>query len=382
MITTIKHTGGEPDRFAIFDKKPDGRGRGLASVGDALAAAGVSDSAAPMAQASCALGIEARSVADALASVEQPAGPLLFAAQGQSDMHLAERCVMTLARRMAGAGRVVERGGNEWRDAVAAGTHALTVWRATGAGVDGEPDGAGWVGRWQANPVDDDGNGWDEPAWIKAVKNYSPAARVAWRAVVRELSRDWLGESIPLHTVGDDWLWHNAEQHDESRAERAARLRVERLALGRQALLLRRLDNIPAGRGQRAAVVDKVRAAAVALLAGVRLDDAATSAGFKAHGRHHSSDHLLTACKRLGIIAPRQSGEGFTVRTRDKISGKTSQVRIPARVGGKDVVITNAARRVAAARRSGFRQAVPERVGKVWFYPDGSVSICAPWARA
>jgi hypothetical protein len=135
------------------------------------------------------------------------------------------------------------------------------------------------------------------------------AARVAWRAAVRELSRDWLGESIPLCTVSDDWLWFNREQRDESRTERAARLRVERLAASRQLRLLRRLDNLPLGRGKRGAVIDKLRAAAVALLSGLRLDEAATLAGFKASGRTNAGARLLHACKRLGLI-----GDGFAVR--------------------------------------------------------------------
>jgi hypothetical protein len=171
------------------------------------------------------------------------------------------------------------------------------------------------------------------------------AARGAWRAVLRELSRDWLGESVSLSSVSDDWLWQNAEQADNSRAELAACLKVERAALGRKALLLRRLDNIPDGRGRRAETICKLQCAATSLLDGSSLDDAATTAGFKAHGRN-KADHLLMACKRLGIIAPLQTREGFTVRTRARIVGKTSQVRVPARVGSKDVIITNEARRI------------------------------------
>jgi hypothetical protein len=215
------------------------------------------------------------SVRELLASGATPAGGLLLECQGQADLALGRNCVARLAARMAGAGRMVTD--DERQEAVAAAACALTVWRATGKGADGEPE--------------------------------TLAARVAWRAAVRELSRDWLGESIPLCTVSDDWLWFNREQRDESRAERAARLRVERLAASRQLRLLRRLDHLPAGRGRRAAVIDKLRAAAVALLSGLRLDEAATLAGFKASGRTGAGARLLQACKRLGLI-----GDGFAVR--------------------------------------------------------------------
>jgi len=351
MKTLINDSGGGRFTSTEFEQSSHeghGRGRGLASVGDALARAGLAESAEPQARQS--LGVEARSMADCLASGEIAAGPLLREAQGQADLRLAESCLFRLVARMQGAGRIVERNGHEWRDAIGAGACALAVWRATGADVDGQPE--------------------------------TLAARVAWRAVVRELSRDWLGESVSLSSVSDDWLWQNAEQADNSRAELAARLKVERAALGRKALLLRRLDNLPDGRGRRAETICKLQRAATALLDGANLDDAATAAGFKAHGRNKAADHLLTACKRLGIIAPLQTGEGFTVRTRARIVGKTSQVRVPARVGGKEVIITNEARRIAAARRLGLRLAVPVRAGKVWLLPDDSVSFAAPWARA
>jgi len=112
------------------------------------------------------------SVREQLASGETPAGGLLLECQSQADLTLAGNCVARLAARMAGAGRVVTD--EERKESIAAAACALTVWRATGAGCDGEPE--------------------------------TLAARVAWRAAVRELSRDWLGESIPLCTVSDDWL--------------------------------------------------------------------------------------------------------------------------------------------------------------------------------
>jgi len=75
------------------------------------------------------------------------------------------------------------------------------------------------------------------------------------------------------------------------------------------AAILFHMDNLPAGRGKRGAVIDKLRAAAVALLSGLRLDEAATLAGFKASGRTNAGARLLHACKRLGLI-----GDGFAVR--------------------------------------------------------------------
>ena len=216
-------------------------------------------------------------VRELLVSGGTPAGELLLECQGQADLTLAGNCVARLAARMAGAGRLVTD--EERREAIAAAACALTVWRATGTGCDGERETLG--------------------------------ARVAWRAAVRELSRDWLGESIPLCSVSDDWLWFNRDQRDESRAERAARLRVERMAATRQLRLVRRLDNLPAARSKRAEIIGKIRAAAVALLSGVCLDEAATVAGFKASGRTAAGSRLLEACKRLGLI-----GDGFAIRRR------------------------------------------------------------------
>jgi hypothetical protein len=271
MKTMTNPSDGGRFSSAQFELIPDeGRGRGWQCLGDALTAAGVPDT-----DNKRQAGVASMSLRELLASGETPAGGLLLECQGQADLTLAGHCVARLAARMAGAGRLVTD--EERKESIAAAACALTVWRATGAGCDGEPE--------------------------------TLAARVAWRAAVRELSRDWLGASIPLCTVSDDWLWFNREQRDESRVERAARLRVERLASSRQLRLLRRLDNLPAGRGQRAAVIDKLRAAAVALLDGLRLDEAATLAGFKASGRTDAGARLLHACKRLGLI-----GDGFAVR--------------------------------------------------------------------
>jgi hypothetical protein len=274
MKTTTNPDGGRSFLTTHFESIPDkGRGRGLESLGESLTAAGFPDMGTPTARA----GLDSMSVREWLASGATPAGELLLECQGQADLTLAGNCVARLAARMAGAGRIVTD--EERKEAIAAAACALTVWRATGTGCDNQQEILG--------------------------------ARVAWRAAVRELSRDWLGESIPLCTVSDDWLWFNRDQKDESRAERAARLRVERLATTRQLRLLRRLDNLPAGRGKRAEKLAKLQAAATALLSGLRLDEAATVAGFKASGRTAAGSRLLEACKRLGLIR-----DGFTVRRR------------------------------------------------------------------
>ena len=166
---------------------------------------------------------------------------------------------------------------DERKEATAEAACALTRWRATGAGCDDAPEAL--------------------------------AARVAWRAVVRELSRDWLGESIPLCTVSDDWLWFNRAQGDESRTERAARLIVERLAKTRHTRLLRRMANLPPGRGKRKEAIERVGRAAVFLLQGERLDTAAAMAGFRPSGATRAGDRLVRSVVRLGLI-----GEGFALR--------------------------------------------------------------------
>lgn len=220
--------------------------------------------------------VEAMTIRQALASSEQAAGPLLLEAQGQTDIALARACVRRLVARMAADGRPVSD--TTQADAVAAGCLALTQWRQCGD-----------IGE-------------------------RLAARLAWRAVVDEVSDEWLGDSIPVHTVEDDWLWHNRAQGDESRLERAARLKVERLAKTRHARLLRRLANLPPGRGKRKEAIERVGRAAVFLLQGERLDTAAELAGFKARADGHGKaknhgDALIQAVKRIGLIH-----DGFAIR--------------------------------------------------------------------
>jgi len=242
------------------------------SVSDALTAAGVTFTATSKLRAP----VEAMTVRQALASGEAAAGPLLLEAQGQCDIVLARACVRKLVARMAADGRPVSD--TTQADAVAAACLALTQWRCKGD-----------IGE-------------------------RLAARVAWRAVVDEVSDDCLGDSIPVHTVADDWLWFNRAQGDESRLERVARFKVERLAKTRHARLLRRLANLPPGRGKRQEAIERVGRAAVFLLQGERLDTAAKMAGFKARADGHGStknhgDALIQAVKRIGLI-----GERFAIR--------------------------------------------------------------------
>jgi hypothetical protein len=259
----------------------NGHGRGFASVEAALcdaveltkdtearefvgAALGVelgAEQAAPC--------IEARSVASALASCERPAGALLLECQGQCDLQLAERCVRKLDARMQGDGR--ERLNDATlRDSIGAGVLALAVWRSTGRGADGAGE--------------------------------TLAARVAWRAVVLSISADSFGESVALHSVSDDWLFSQALPR-ESRVERLVRWQVERFALGRSALLVRRVEAIKAqgGRGRRAQAVERVGHAARLMLAGDNVDVAAVRAGYKSSGRTSAANRLARAMRACGL---------------------------------------------------------------------------------
>jgi hypothetical protein len=255
--------------FQSFEKEPPGaRGAGeLVSVAAALTAAGITQVIETPPRAP----VEAMTIKQALASNESAAGPLLLEAQGQLDIALARACVRKLVARMAADGRPVSD--TTQADAVAAGCLALVQWRANG--------GAG----------------------------ERLAARVAWRAVVDEISADCLGDAVPVHTVADDWLWFNRAQGDESRPERAARFNVERLAKTRHARLLRRLANLPPGRGKRKEAIERVGRAAVFLLQGERLDGAAAMAGFNGSSKSKPGDRLIEAVKRIGLI-----GSGFAIR--------------------------------------------------------------------
>lgn len=265
--TTVSGAFSRAENFSNHTNRARGTGTGLVSVFDALAGAGIKVSAPSSRR--IALGSEAMTIAQALASVEQPCGTLLLECQGVRDLALAQSCVSKLAKRMQADGREVND--DTRADAIAASAYALTVWRHTGTGPDGQPE--------------------------------TLAGRVAWRAAVKEISRDTFGDSIQIHTVSDDWLWWNAAQGSESRAERAARFWVERAAKLRQKSLIRRLASMPAGRGKRAETIERIGNAAAMLLTGETLDNAAAMAGFKGNdkSRVKPGDRFKHACKRIGL---------------------------------------------------------------------------------
>ncbi|HEV2327647.1 MAG TPA: hypothetical protein VGY56_02535 [Verrucomicrobiae bacterium] len=291
-----------------FTSKPDRRARArveLTSLGDALAAAGVCDSSEPTAARARVSGdTGAMSISAALATGEQPQGALLLEAQGQMDLAIVESCARKLARRMIASGKEVNE--DTIQDGIGAGVLALMQWRATGAGGNAS---AGYTGEWKERETGKEQlNGWEydlsEPSRVKVVKTFNQAARVAWRAVVTEMSRDTLGDSIPLHAVSEDWLWHNAAQRDESRAERAARFKIERLAASRQSRLFRKLAMLPCTNRKRAEVIERVGNAASMMLLGMTVEQAATAAGFAASGKRKqftAGDAFCRALRRLGF---------------------------------------------------------------------------------
>ena len=210
----------------------------------------------------------------ALASRFMPAGPMLFEAQGQ----LTAAAAAGHASRLAVS---VKRRGGECSEtseieAAAAGASAVVEWR-NGADLDGGELGA---------------------------------RGVSWRAVVGSIKRDSLGESIEHWRAGDDYdsLTGSALPlpqllGDASRDDKASRLLFERARAGRGSLLARRIDSLLrlGGRGQRAELVGKVHRAAVLLLHGSSLDQAAAAAGFNASGRCRAGDRFAQALRRLGL---------------------------------------------------------------------------------
>lgn len=262
-----------------------GAGAGLESMAAAFAAAGFPDTVQPM--RSRALGnVEAMPINTACGTIERPAGELLQSVQAQLDLQLCKSCARKLKGRMAADGHDITQ--EMLADGIQAGALALAQWRA----------GAG-----DATEI--------------------MAARVAWRAIVHELSQDRFGDSVQIESVSDDWLWHNAQTKQESRQERAARLFVERAAFQRQSRLQARLASLPGGRGKRQAVIDKVGNAAAMLLQGERLDTAAAMAGFKGHGRTKAADRLIQAVKRIGLLSKTGTGgQQFTARMSTREDGE------------------------------------------------------------
>jgi hypothetical protein len=256
----------------------------LNSVANALHKAGMDYGTLPRARARVTVGVEAMAIGAALLSCEQPTGPLLREIQGQADLALARRHVRKLVARMAADGKDVSE--TAQAHAVADACAALAIWRA---GLE---------------LTRHDGEDIATPAGAGEALD---ARRVCWRAVVDSVSDDNLGESAPINTVQDDWLFP-AQSPDASRRERVSRMLVERQAARRAKLAMRRIEHVreaskPTGRGgRRSDVAGKLARAVEAMLHGATLDDAAMVAGFTASGRTSASSRLVQACKRLGLV--------------------------------------------------------------------------------
>ena len=203
-------------------------------------------------------------------------------------------------------------------------------------------------GKQPSNATGDDATGAGVLAvarW-RAINGKFPARRVrgsvlavAWRAVVRESSRDLLGDAVPLgegaaaDTLAGSALPLPCFSGDDSRHDKAVRLVYERARAARPAQLSARLDALAAagGRGSRALVVSKVGHAAALLLGGASIDSAATSAGFKSRGAGRSfnraGDALGQAVRRLGF------GFRFNLRQGQAAAGLVSFRRVVAARG-------------------------------------------------
>jgi hypothetical protein len=217
----------------------------------------------------------------ALSSVAMPCGYLLQEAQGQQVLNMARAMAARLRRSMARDGRKMSD--TTEQEAIAAGAGAVVVWR-NGQACDGAGHGA---------------------------------AGVCWRAIVQSVAQDSFGESI------EEWRGQDEEGADTwdslagsalplpsligdgSRSERASRLLFERARAKRGDLLARRIESLKAkgGRGKRAELIDKIHRAAILLLHGESVDNAATGAGFRGSERHGigSGDRLMQAVRRLGF---------------------------------------------------------------------------------
>jgi hypothetical protein len=221
------------------------------------------------------------SIGAALSSVAMPCGYLLHEAQGQQVLDMARKQAAKLRQSMRRDGRNMSD--TTEQEAIAAGAGAVVRWR-NGEDCDGAEHGA---------------------------------AGVCWRAIVQSVAQDSFGESI------EDWRGQDDDGADTfdtltgsalplpslvgdgSRNERASRLLFERARAKRGDLLARRIESLKAngGRGKRAELIDKIHRAAILLLHGETVDNAATGAGFKGSERHRvgAGDRLMRAVRRLGF---------------------------------------------------------------------------------
>ena len=201
----------------------------------------------------------------------QAAGPMLREVQGLLDMERARAQAAKLVRSMARRGW---RGDKEQttQDATGAGLLALLQWR----------EGAG-----------------DEPS----------AAAACWRAILASVGSDGMGDTVTLSDFTEEALAGSllplpSLLGDDTRTDKANRLTFERARAKRGDRLAVRIDHIKAirgGRGKRAEVIDKVHRAAIGLLQGVSLGDAASASGFTGSGRTDAGDRLAQAVRRLGF---------------------------------------------------------------------------------
>jgi hypothetical protein len=237
-------------------------------------------------------------VSVALASRFQPVGPLLQAVQGQRDLAMAKRQARKLVATM-------QRNGSEPSnategDAIGDGVLAVLRWRQT----------------------------------FGPVHINDTATLVCWRAVVASIARrDLLGESLDTIAAGDgdgggvdyDTLTASALPlpqlcGDASREDKAARLLFERARAKRAALLARRFEALAVGAtGRRRQAIERIHRAAVLLLHGETLDNAAAAVGYHAAGQgrgfHRAGDWLVRAARRLGLrftfnLRMRDGGDG------------------------------------------------------------------------
>ena len=171
--------------------------------------------------------VDRLSIRAAMGGRAYPVGPLLMAAMGHCDLCMVRRLVGRLARKMARDGKLLSD--TMASEGEGAGLVAVVAWR-NGQDQDGSERGAGGV---------------------------------AWRAMVRAVASDAMGESIESWRRADgvdawDCLVGSALPlpplvGDGSREERASRLLFERARAKRAGLLSRRVDSLKAslgGRGQ------------------------------------------------------------------------------------------------------------------------------------
>lgn len=243
-------------------------------------------------------------LAAAMLSPYQAAGGLLGDAQGQTVLAICAAMSRKLLASMRRDGK--QPSSTTGEDAAAAGVLAVARWWAINARHPGQ-------------------------------RARGSLVAVAWRAIVRESSRDVLGDAFALDEFTAAGLAAAAVPlpafcGDESRDDKAARVAYERARAQRPTKLSARLVSLTAasGNGRRAGAVSKVGHAAALLLGGVRLDDAAKLAGFKSsgagRGAMRAGDALAKAGRRLGFAFQfnlRQGGRGDAVTVFERVTFTT-----------------------------------------------------------